>query len=371
MGRRLLDMVLSALGAVIAVWLAYAGSWLAAFGPQAVSDSWFGTALIAGLWLNALVIMVFGAARNVADNWSSWLVMIVGIVALGLALMAVQSVVENRAFQERGRLATCTIVKVDERTETRTDANGDTTTTTYYHHRLRCAGVRVPTMTTGKPAGRAGTQLRVEYDPTGRLGPRPAADRTDDAANRWLLAVGLAVAATIRGGMELRGRPGLGGFFFEPRRGLRRIPWGLTLFLAGMVAVAALVGTYHLMRVVVDGVLGLVGVPPHLVRSGWLRWPTGVLVALAGNYLLDLVRRIAVAVIRRFGWLLDPSGELRQILQDVELDVGFNLGVFGLQVSFDGGFLGYVKGVVTAWWRRRRARTRVSRIRRRGTSPTP
>src|SRR5215472_4456988 len=197
---RLLDVTLSVLSAVAAVGMAFTATCLDAFGPRGIVPSWVITAVVAGLWINILLIVVFGSRHNFGFHWLSIVATAVSFFGMVIAANSAVDAVDAQAFKDRGRVAVCTITALREYTRTERDTNGDTTTTTYYEHAVNCPGSYVSKLTTtDEAAGRRWDRISILYDPTRRLAPQPTKDLPADVAGptrTGLIALGLAMLAS-------------------------------------------------------------------------------------------------------------------------------------------------------------------------------
>jgi hypothetical protein len=116
------------------------------------------------------------------------------------ALGALLSAFPAAVLEDRGREADCAVLAEDLREEATTTTGADgfthTTYTTYHDYRLDCPGGGPSHLSTTDDAADAGGVLRVAYDPTGRVDPRPA---TDAGAHELRLPLILLSAAVVIG----------------------------------------------------------------------------------------------------------------------------------------------------------------------------
>jgi hypothetical protein len=172
---------------VLGVALMAGGMLLVAYGPASLAHGFVGGAITFILIACAMALIVFTSGR-----YEHVLVYFGSVFALFGAMVTASLAVEGRAFQDRGRTTTCTVLDVRERVETTIDSNNDTQVTTYYDHVLRCDQPSITGMTTGRPAGKPNDQIEVAYDPAGRLDPRPSTEVGNPDTLLWI-AVGLLV----------------------------------------------------------------------------------------------------------------------------------------------------------------------------------
>lgn len=122
---------------------------------------------------------------------------------LFFGISGIDGAVEERLLLGRGETTDCTVLTVDERVETSTDSDGDTTTNYYYDHRLACADPRVEAMTTTSEVAAPGDDITVLHDPAGRLSTRPAAS-VDPASELTTGSILFGIGVALRILSELR-----------------------------------------------------------------------------------------------------------------------------------------------------------------------
>jgi hypothetical protein len=355
---RLLDVVISAMGAAVAFCMVFAAEWLNAFGPGLLADTWFGDALSAGLWMCA-----FGIAGFSLFRFPGFVGFGISFLALGGALILVQLAVTAWAFDERGRTTTCTVLRVDERVQTSTDSQGVTNQTYYYDHRLRCTAVEVDTLTTtGSAAARAGDRLDALYDPTRRLPARLADDRPADRDLLLLLAtLAMVVAAVARAVSELRPARER-GFFGVETNGLARILLGTTACGLVLISLVPLYAAFHFPRRAIGHVLTRIGIDRAGLLHDWQRWlidlPVLVVSTAVAGLTLTLLLKLWSRVLSALPFL-DPTGIVRAFVGGADTEYRYTVG--GLEITTGGGLLGVIKRLVPGWLRRTRP---VSRHRR-------
>lgn len=346
---KLLDAGISALGAIIAVALAFAAVWLNAFGSDFPWGMWLGNAIIVGFWILLLGAWVFGTGRHLehpTEAFGSAIAIFVAVVAVNLAVTA-------WVFAERGQTTTCSVLRIDERVETSTDSEGNVSQTTYYHHGLQCAAPEVTNVTTTGRAGAAvGDQIAVHYDPEKRLGARfddPPGDR--DLA-LLVAAIATAIGALGRAVSELR--PGRRSFF-TGLTGLSRI--GFVAVASGIAFITwiPLYAAFYFTNGGVNRAYTWLSIDRDEFRDRWYEWlvsiPLWAVPAAAAAVVLGVLLRFWMWVLATWP-SLDRSGDIREVAAGFSTSLSFDAGWFFF--SFDTGFLGGLKDRVARWFRRER-----------------
>lgn len=337
-GRLLLtEVVLGFLGPFVAVGLVVVASWLTAFGPSG-APGWVLDAVEFTCWANVLIVVLFGSVRTLPRRAVGWVLAAISFFASFIAVGSAQDTVDDQAFLDRGRVVTCVITSVDEHTETHRNANGDTETDTSYAHSLSCPGATVGALVTSGPEGKPGDRVRVEYDPTGRLGTQLADQPIDPGgALHWALITALiaACARALRELLPSEPNP------FGGRQGMARVRFGVTV--GGLILVVALAfcGGYQLARWAATAALHAVGVP-RLPDTAWVHVPLAVLTGLVLNAILGLARRMLVWLLRTVR-PLDPDGGLAELLVILDVNATIPIPLFGSTLFVDAGFLGFLK----------------------------
>jgi hypothetical protein len=190
-GRRVaVRLALPAGTGLLGVGLAFGLAWLQAYGPGG------GWAWVLGvpaflLVLGSSAALFFGCTRALLG-------MAAALALFGCLGLAGEAAVQH-ALATRGRVAACVIDNAERRTvndyEPGNGPNdpGHWTQRTDYVYRLRCTDGGPASMVTGSPAGEKGATIRVSWDPTGRVDPRPATDASGGEALLAALLVGAAV----------------------------------------------------------------------------------------------------------------------------------------------------------------------------------
>jgi hypothetical protein len=334
---RLSNAVVSVLAVVAAGALLFATFWMNDFGPDFLADGWFADTLQIWCWLLAASVVLFGSARH----FGHWVELIGSFAALGVALFAIQTAVDNAALAHRGHTTSCVIVRVTERQETSTDANGDSQTTTYYDNTVTCAARQIRRVTTSAPAGKPRQHIDVVYDPKGRLGPLPANQVGGPGGALWVSIVALALGALLRAISDLRGRREEPWFFSI--EGARRIWLGVVAAAVGLAWSLLFFGSIQALRWLVDLPLALLGTDrAHL---GWLHWLLDIPVWLASAVLIGRVigwsRRLFIHLLGAHH-RLDPDNQLRDFLATLDINTSIGFGLAGGSATLDTGLLSFL-----------------------------
>jgi hypothetical protein len=338
---RLSNAVVSVLAALAAGALLFVTFWMNDFGPAFLADGWFADTLQIYCWLLAASVILFGSARH----FGHWVELAGSFAALGVALFAIQYAVDDAALAHRGHTTRCVIVRVTEREQTSTDANGDSQTTTYYDNTVRCAARQVRSVVTSRPAGKPRQRIDVVYDPIGRLAPVPANKVGGSGTALWVSIVALALGALLRGVSELRGRREAPWFFGID--GVRRIWLGVVAAVVGLVWLLLFFGSVRALWRLVGLVLGLLGT--DRAGLGALHWlvdiPAWAASAAVVGRVIGWSRRLFVRVLGAHRWF-DPDGQLRDFLAGLDVSTSFGFGLGGWSASLDSGFLAFLPAPV-------------------------
>jgi len=352
--RRLLDAVLSVLGAVIAVGAAYTAAWVDNFGPDALAGGWTGTGVQMALWLTAMWIVVFGSVRHAGH----WVELMGSFLALGFAFLIAPSAVEASALAARAETTTCTVLSVKEKSRTVRDSEGNTSTEKYFVNDVTCAAGQVTSVNTGRPAGPVGNRITVTYDPKGRFSSRTGTARPDPEQNLLFIGIGLGLGALLRAVSELRGTRRI-EFVGVRNEGLERIRFNGVIMTVVLGWFGLFFGLASGVAEVRRGLLRLFGTSERAVEAHWWHWPVDLVTwAIFAAVFAGSVVIYRWLIIRVLGKLrfLDPQGDLQDLVGEAESQTGFSSG--GLQFVLGGG------GLLRAVLGRRRRRTTRSTDRR-------
>ncbi|MFE4264083.1 hypothetical protein [Streptomyces sp. NPDC056883] len=168
--------VAAAVAPALAAGLALAAGWAGATGW--LGDGWLGDGWVAlfGLFLPLSGLALHTYAQ--AERRGSALAVLAGlpaVVGVFIALMGVDDLV----LRERGVEVTCVVREVASRVETDSAFQPEgqrVTRTTVYDHRLDCPPGAPALLTREQKIAKAGEELRLVYDPQGRVESERASD---------------------------------------------------------------------------------------------------------------------------------------------------------------------------------------------------
>ncbi|WP_407838523.1 hypothetical protein ACE1OC_22640 [Streptomyces sp. DSM 116496] len=186
-------VVAAAVAPALAAGVALAVGWAGATGW--LGDGWLGDAWVA---LFGLFVPLSGLALHtytLAERRGSALAVLAGVpaaVGVFIALMGVDDLV----LRERGVEVVCVVREVTSRVETDSafQPEGQSVTrTTVYDHRLDCPPGGPALLTREREIAKAGEELRLVYDPRGRVQSERATDlHAWGLRSAVLVAVGFA-----------------------------------------------------------------------------------------------------------------------------------------------------------------------------------
>ncbi|WP_086819662.1 DUF3592 domain-containing protein [Allokutzneria sp. NRRL B-24872] len=162
----------------------------------------------AGTTVSVVLVYALVLAGVLLSAEAGWL--FAGVIASLLAVATTISGVDDDAARARGVHASCVVVGVEERDETRSHTGSDgsvsISTTTVHDHRLRCDGVPVDLLSWPSRLAEPGQRLEIVHDPLRPGEPAPASAVRNRGGSHGVALIATVLAVVFRVGGVLRHR---------------------------------------------------------------------------------------------------------------------------------------------------------------------